>query len=49
MTKRIVLFILLISTPIIVLAYPKGDVDGNNQVDNKDYVLVVIISQSRIY
>ncbi len=37
--KRIV-FIILLMFPFIVLAYPQGDVDGNNVVGATDYVLV---------
>ncbi len=40
MTKKILTFMLLILTPFIVLALPKGDVDGNGKVASMDYILV---------
>ncbi len=38
--KKTVLFLGIILLPIIVLAYPKGDVDGDNSVTAKDYILI---------
>ena len=40
MIKRLLLLIILIITPIIVLAYPIGDVDGDNKVGVGDYLLI---------
>ncbi len=38
--KKLWLLLLFISIPFVVLALPKGDVDGNGKVGSTDYVLV---------
>ena len=40
MIKKLLFFCILLLSPFIVLAYPLGDVNGNNKVDNMDYVLI---------
>ena len=38
--KKYLLVLLLVLLPIIVLAYPKGDVTGDNRVNSTDYIAV---------
>ncbi len=38
--KKILLVLLLICFPLIVLAYPNGDVNGDGKVSASDYLLV---------
>ena len=38
--KKLIVFLLLVLTPIMAIAVLKGDVDGNDKVGSSDYVLV---------
>ena len=38
--KKIVIVILFLMIPMMVFAYPQGDVDGNNKVNSNDYIIV---------
>ncbi len=38
--KKLIVFLLLVLTPIMAFAVLKGDVDGNDKVGSSDYVLV---------
>ena len=38
--KKTLLFIIFLLTPFIVLALPKGDINGDNKVDSYDYALM---------
>lgn len=38
--KKILVMFLILFFPVIVLAYPQGDVNGNGKVDNNDFMLV---------
>ena len=40
MGKKILILIILILLPFIVLAYPQGDVNGDNKVNSTDYIAV---------
>ena len=40
MKKKIFIFAFLVLAPFIVLAYRKGDVNGDNKINNYDYMLI---------